>query len=393
MNRRVETSCTQAWDFCSEGVPSEADRMRVVVSARLLDEMSGDPIAVSVSLSTTSSPGLHPRICSGGLVGLVGRPARLFPTLSVDAIPLAMRVTAPGYVPMELEGTLGPLPGFPEQFFPLELGDVSLHRAAVGLSGRTLRRNGLSPMVVAGATVELAGYWASFPPANVNPATVIAPPNLISISPPMYRHREAALTTVRRRDLLPVAGQDKRLLLTADAGQNRLRLSNRSGLAINGLLTIDRDDPAHREHILISDVEAVSYTDQAAWITLAHPLAHLHRENTVCLPSNLAASGPLNALGRDAIPGDVTIFPASLTGLASGSTLEISGGTSAVEFHEGQFYRVVSDADGFFRLPPLQRAAMALIHSERLGLPTPADERFAPDYRRADNHLTVLFPP
>lgn len=392
MNCRVETSSTLAWGFCPDAVPAAADRMRVIVSARLLDEESGEPIAVAVTL-TTSAPGLQSRIAGGGLVGLVGRPARLFPTLDVDAVPLTMRVAAPGYVPLELAVILGPIPAFPGQFAPLELGDVALHRAAVELSGRTLRRNGLAPLVVAGANVEVAGFWAGFPPANVNPATVMAPPNLISLAPPVYGRRGAGLTTVRRRDLLPVAGQEKRLLLPVAAGQRRLRLPDRIGLAINGLLTIDRDDPAHREHLLISDVDGGSSADQAAWITLAHPLAHLHRQGAVCQPANLAAPGPLNALARDAIAGDVTIFTTNLTGLADRITIEISGGAGAVEFHEARLYRVVSDAEGFFRLPPLQRAAMVLIHSDRLGLPTPADERFAPDYRQADNHLTVLFPP
>jgi hypothetical protein len=393
MNCRVETSSTLAWGFCPDGIPALADRIRVIVSARLLDEVSGDPIAVSVTLSTPSSPGLHPRIAGGGLVGLVGRPAQLFPTLDVDAVPVTMRIFAPGYVPLELEGILGPIPGFPGQFAPLELGDVALHRAAVELSGRTLRRNGLAPVVVAGATVELVGFWAGFPPSNVNPSTVMAPPSLISLSPPVYGRREAGLTMVRRRDLLPVAGQEKRLLLSVAAGQRRLRLSDRIGLVINGLLTIDRDHPAHREHLLISDVDGGSSADQAAWITLAHPLAHLHRQGSVCQPANLAAPGSLNALARDAIAGDVTIFTTNLTGLADRITIEMTGGAGAVEFHEARLYRVVSDVDGFFRLPPLQRVAMVLIHSERLGLPTPADERFAPEYRQADNHLTVLFPP
>ena len=61
----------------------------------------------------------------------------------------------------------------------------------------------------------------------------------------------------------------------------------------------------------------------------------------------------------------------------------------APEYHQAELYSDVSDADGYFRLPPIARVAL---HAQRLGLTSPPDERFTPDYRLAENRLTVMFP-
>ena len=70
--------------------------------------------------------------------------------------------------------------------------------------------------MVAGATVEIVGYWPNFPPANVDPTTVMEAPDLLALSPPFYASRAAGLTQLQRRDVAPVIGQEKTLLLSAD---------------------------------------------------------------------------------------------------------------------------------------------------------------------------------
>jgi hypothetical protein len=391
MSCRVEKAGPLAYRFCPESAPMAADRVRAVLSARLVDELTGDPVDVDIGLTTTAD-GLFPRVARGGLIGLVGRPARLFPALDINPVFLSMRVTAPRYLPLTLGGTIGPIAGFPGQFTPLDLGDAGLHRAAITLSGRTLQRASLTPATVAGATVEIAGYWPGFPPANVSPATVMELPNLLALSPPFYAHRAAGLTQLRRRDVVPVVGQERTLLLPAAAGETRLRLSNRTGLAPGILLVIDRDDPARRERILVTGIDTASASDQPAWVTLIHPLAYTHLDGVVCQPANLLPPGTANPLARAAIPGDETVFLNGMGGLASGITVELDDGGGAPEYHEAALYRTVSDADGHFRLPPLARVAMVLLHAERPGLVSPRDERFTPDYRRAENRLTVMFP-
>lgn len=392
MTCRVEAANSNYWHYCPDSLPAGSDRIRAILRARLVDELNGVAVDDGVSLNTTT-PGLHTRIATGGLVGLVGRPARLFPTLGVDGVLLTLQIAAKGFTPLSLEALLGPIPGFPASFAPLDLGDVSLRRTPVELAGRTVRRNGLSPQAVAGATVEVVGYWPRIPQANVNAAAVMEPPHLLSLAPPLYARRELGVSTVTRREPTPVAGADKTLQLSVAAGERRLRLSDRVGLSINGLLIVDVTDPDRLEHLLISDIDPSSSPDQACWITLAHPLAFGHRQGSRCQPATLGLAGPLVHLAQDAIPGDVTIFPASMAGLGDKITVEINSGVGPAEYHKARLYRIDSDAGGFFRMPPLHRVAMILIHAERLGLTSPVDERYSPHNRLADQRLTISFPP
>jgi hypothetical protein len=388
---RIETVGSAAFRICPEPAPLAADRVRAVLSARLVDELTGDPVEVDVEV-TTATDGLFPRVARGGLIGLVGQPARLFPTLDINPVALSMRSTAARYLPLQMGGLLGPLAGFPDQFAPLDLGDVALHRAATTVTGRTLRRASLTPGVVAGATVEIVGVWTSFPPADVDPAAVMAAPNLAALAPPCYAARAVGPAQLRQRDVVPVVGREQTLLLSANAGASRLRLSNRMGIAAGGLLVIDRDDPARRERILISGVNMDSDPDQSAWVTLSHPLAYTHWDGASCQPANLLPPGAAHGLTRATIPGDETVFLSGTGGLAAGVTVELDDGVGAPEYHDATLYRTVSDARGFFRLPPIARVAMVAVHAQRLGLVSPADERFTPDYRLAENRLAVVFP-
>lgn len=391
MTCRIEPAQGLAYHFCPDDPPRQAARLRAVLRARLMDELTGLPLETDIDLSTRIS-GLTPRVARGGIVGLAGHPSRLFPLLDVAAVNLDLRATAPRYLPRDLSGTLGPVAGFPDLFAPLDLGDVAMHRAPTTLRGRTLRRASLAATVVAGADVEVVGYWPVFPPPQVVPAAVMQPPDLIALSPPLYAARDAALTQVRRRDALPVPGQDKALLIPASAGTTRLRLSNRDGLAAGTLLIIDAADAPRRERVLITLVDTASSVDQPAWITLAHPLAFTHFPGAVCQPSNLLVGGAANTLTRAGIAGDVTLYLSAMTGLAAGATVEVDDGAGAPEYHDADLYRDVSDADGFFRLPPLSRAAMVALHAQRGGLVSPPDELRAPDYRLAENLITVMFP-
>lgn len=391
MSCRIEHVGRLDYRYCPDHIPVAADRVRALVSARLVDELTGEPLDVDIELST-SQQGLHPRIARGGLIGLVGRPGRLFPALDLNPVVVNMRAAAPRYLAMSLGGALGPIAGYPEQFVRLELGDIGMHRASAVLRGRTLRRASLTPTVVAGASVEVVGYWSQFPPADVDPNSVMEAPDLLALSPPLYASRAAAVTQLRRRDVSVVPGQEKRLLLPASSGETRLRLSDRIGLSAGGLLVIDGSDPVRVERIVIAAVDSASAPDQPVWVTLIHPLAYTHFEGVACQPANLLPPGTSNGLIRAAIPGDETVFLNGMAGLTPGIAVELDDGGGTPEYHRAEFYRAVSDAAGYFHLPPLARVAMVTLHAQRLGLTSPPDDRFTPDYRLAENRLTVMFP-
>lgn len=396
MSCRNETVGSLAYRFCPDPAPVAADRVRAVMSARLVDELTGEPVELDIGLSTPMD-GLYPRVARGGLVGLVGQPARLFPELKTVSVPLLMKASVPGYLPVVIARNLGPIVDFPMQFLPISTEDVELHRTSASLRGRALRRASPTPVAIAGATVEIAGYWPSFPPANVDPAAVMEPPNLLALFPPFYAPRSAGSTQVQRRDWVPVAGKGATLLVPAVTGETRLRLSNRTGLGTGVPFIIDRDNPVRRERILIARVDTGSADDQSAWITLTHPLAYTHLDGVPCQLANLLPAGPANSVTRAAIPGDETVFLNAFAGLVSGGTVEVDDSGGKPEYHEVEHYRAVSDGDGYFRLPPIARVAMVTLHAERVGLVSPQDERFTPDYRLAENRLaenrlTVVFP-
>lgn len=391
MSCHIEHVGQHAYRYCPDPVPLAADRVRAILSARLVDELTREPVGVDIEL-TTSVDGVFPRIAQGGLIGLVGQPARLFPTLDLNPVTLSMRATAPRYLPLDLGGSLGPMAGFPNQFTPLDLGDIELHRTSTTLRGRTIRRASLTPAVVPGATVEIVGYWPNFPPANVDPNTVMEAPNLLALSPALYAPRADGITQLQRRDVVPVVGQEKTLLQSASIGEIRLRLSNRIGLAPGTLLIINSDNPARLERIPIAGVDTTSAADQPAWVTLIHRLAYSHLDGVTCQPANLLPAVASKSLTRAAIPGDETVFLNGMAGLSPGIAVELDDGAGAPEYHRAELYSTVSNADGYFRLPPIARVAMVKLHGQRLGLTSPPDERFTPDYRLAENRLTVMFP-
>lgn len=391
MSCRTERAGAFDWRFCPDDRPPAADRMRAVLHARIIDEITGEPLGVDID-PTSTVHGLTPRSAPFGLVGLVGQPARVFPGLGLNPVELDLRVSAPGYLPLQLGGTLGPIAGFPEQFAALELGIAGLHRRAVALRGRTLQRAGLLPDVVSGASIELLGYWPVFPPADVAPPAVMLAPNLAHLEPGCYAPRADAVTNLRQRSVVAMPGEDKTLLLPAASGARRLRLDNRSALATGALLVIDANDPGRRERITVAQVDTASSPDQPAWITLDHALARTHHDGVTCQVGTLQPPAAANLLTRAAIPGDETVCLDGLAGLSSGAVVEIDDGAAPPEYHEAHPYQATSDADGFFRLPPIARVAMILLHAQRAGLVSPDDLRLAPDYRVAENRITVMFP-
>lgn len=391
MSCRTEFAGALAYRYCPDDPPPAGLRLRAMMRARVLDEITAEPMEVDLALSTTVRDAT-PRAAGGGLVGLVGLPAQLFPGLAAAGVGLDLRVAAPGYLPLPLSGTLGPLPGFPDAFSPVDLGNVAMHRLAVTLRGRTLRRASFAPTVVGGAFVSLIGYWPTFPPASVSPPAVMQPANLVHLDPGLYAARAAAAATLRRRDMMPLAGQDKLLVLPASAGERRVRLSDRSALASGTPLIVDDDDPGRRERIAVDQIDMSSAADQPAWARLSHPLARTHLAGARCRVGSLQPPGAANPLVRDALPGDETAFLTGLSGLSTGIVVEIDDGTAPPEYHQAQLYQTASDAQGFFRLPPVARVAMTLLRAQRFGLASPDDMRVTPDYRLAENRITVMFP-
>lgn len=379
-----------AYRFNPDTQPRAADRLRAVMRARMVDELTGQPMASRLSV-TTPLPGLRSGIRPGGIAGLIGHPGRLYPGLAGAQVTLEMTVAAARYLPRRLVATLGPQPGFPDAFDPHDAGDVAMHRAALRLRGRIVRDNGLERQPLAGADVRLLGVWPVFPPANVDVDSVMQPSDLVSLTAGLYAARTAGTDRLRRRTLGIVPGTQKVLLKRAAAGDRRVRLSDRVNLNAGTLLALDANHPNLAEYIMIAAVDGASTPDQPATITLNYPLRHSHAPDAFAIRATLQASGADNALNRDAIAGDQTVFCVALSGVVDGGVVEIHG-SGDPEYHRAVLYSTVADADGYFRLPPIARVARLRLEADRADLAEARTLDVSPDYDFAEQRLDILVP-
>lgn len=388
MTCRPDVAGGLRYTLCPDDPPRPADRRRAVVRALVLDETTQLAPELEITV-TTSAPGLVARVARGGLVGLIGDPGRLYPGLDAASVDLALAVSAPGFLRRELDARLGPVAGFPDAFAPADLGTVWLHREAIVVRGRAVKRTGIIPAPQTGVAITLAGVWSTFPRYDVDPATVIEPANLVSLHPGLYTGRTPAVDGLRRRDLVLAAGEDKRLLRPAAPGHRTLWISDRRNLVAGSVLAIEAARPDRVEYVGVTQVAGASTEDQPATVTLAHPLALGHSEGASCVRATPQPPGTDNPLTRDGIAGDRVAFSA-LAGVADGAVVEISGG-AAPEYQTARLYAAVSDADGFYRLPPIARVASVKLRAQRAGLTT-QEPVISPEYRCYENLVDVLFP-
>jgi hypothetical protein len=238
---------------------------------------------------------------------------------------------------------------------------------------------------VAGATVEVTGFWPQFPATGA-----AAPPRLFALSAPLSVSRPAAVSTMRRRQSAPVPLGDKRLLTIADAGATELLLSNPENVAVGNLLEIDADDPERREWIVISATNGVQANDLPFTAVLSRPLARPHAAGVRVTARQPGAASAANAIDRPALAGDGTLFPATTSALTDGDVAEIRTPGEPNEFVQILAYRAVTDAHGAYRLPPLHRTAQVTIRAtEGAGAQT---QTRAPNYDLYENRLDFLLP-
>lgn len=352
------------WRYWPEPAPPGAARYQAIAVAQLVDELTGLPPRVPLRVSTPLA-GLRATASAGGLVGLAGRPAALYPDpWPAPAPSVVLQVEAGGFQPLELSADLPPQPGFPGSFTRLDFGTLALHRRPTRLSGRAVDAAGTP---VAGATVAVTGLWATVD-AILGAA---AAPNGLGLWPGLYADRSVG-STVRRRTLTLLAGP-KTLVEPAPAGATRLKLSNRQALLLNRPLAIEPGDPERTEYLPVAAIDTSSSDDQPAWVTLHHPLARPHPAGAEAVRTSFAAPGAVNALTRAGRRGDQSLLTAGLAGLAPGNpTVEISGGPAADEYQGVALWRTVTGPDGRFGLPPIHRVAHLELTASGGGQPQPA---------------------
>ncbi len=353
-----------------------------VVSLRLLDELSGAPPCSAIHLET-SQAGLAPRLAEDGLVGLVGIPGNVFPALALQNYSVPLTIRTAGYLPQPIVATLNANPAFPSTFAPVILPDLHLHRAPVVIGGRVMLANGATITPLAGATIQLTGLWRVAPPASA--IVPPDPPNVVAVQPPLYANRTAAIDRLRRMNLTSVLAQDKHLLAATPEVSRQLYLSDQVNLAVGDILLIDANQPDLAEYVAIQTIAGGSTPTQATTITLTHPLNYSHRPHAIVRAVIPQPPGADRLFAADAIAGDTTIFLNSLAGLNTANQVEVRGGAPN-EYHNLQRYLAISDAAGYYRLPPLSRLAQIQIEATD-GVHAPVRLEHQPDYSNGENRL------
>jgi hypothetical protein len=399
MTCRGETIGSAPLRYCPDPAPPAAARQRAVLRARFIDELTGR--GLGAGLTVVAEPaGLLPRVAGSGIAGLIGEPLRRLPGLAAAAVEVAMQVHAQGYLSRRVAATLGPFNtvlGFPadwpDHFEAADLGDVPMHRAGVSLRGRVVRGDLVPPQPVAGATVAITELWHRFPAAHEDPLTLLEPGALLSLRPGLYRDRPAGAASVTALQLAAAAGEAKRLLAAVAAGATVVRLSDRVNLTAGDLLGIDVAHPDLAEIIPIAAVSSVTTPDQSALVTLAHPLALAHAAGTEAVrQQRLPLAAVPNAIRRAAIPADPVVFTAGLLGIGlQPGPVEIAGGAHGLEVQSGRRLQAQTDADGYYRLPPLSRVSQLRLAATGGGLPGPVTRLLSPSYGAPENRFDLVF--
>jgi hypothetical protein len=385
-----ETENGQLVHLALESDLPQGRRTWAVVSMQLVDEISMEPPTGQIKIKPKEN-GPQSQVGSRGFAGLVGIPANLFPNLRNQSYSLDLDVRVEGYLPMHLTAPISQSPTFPDRFVPANLGRIALHTQPTQIRGRVVQVNAAGVVTpLGGIALTITGFWATMPTPLNNPAA--SPANMVAIFPPMYTARSIAQGSFQRRDLITVLGQDKTLENFAPAGTRVLDLSNARGVNLGNLLRID-EGPLERTEIMeIMSLEGGSTPDQPARITTRFPLVLNHARGTLVRLINPQAPGVSKSFTREVYAGDSSLYLNDLTGLASREFVEITQNGLEPEYHSIVLYSAISGIEGFFRLPPVHRAAQVTLNARRPPL-TDVNLTFSPDYQQDENRVDVIFRP
>lgn len=388
MSRRAIQVGNRIILYSPDDPASVVDRFQAVLKVRVTDELTGVAPASPVSIKVEER-GFFSRLGNDGLGGLVGIPRQVFPALQAQNYPLHLTISAARYGRRALKKDIPQDLSFPATFTAEDLS-LALHREPVFIAGRTARLINNASTPLPNVEIAVTGIWRTPPPANVSVPP--DPPNIVALVPPLYGDRAALTQSVAPRDLTMVMGADKALMDDIAASTNPIRLSDRSGLTTGNILLIDAEDPDLAEFIAIKNLTTTMPADQPATVTLQYGVIFPHRRGAIVRQVNPQPPGASQAVAVDAWAGDACVFLDDLGGLSGASEIEITGGPGPDEYHKATTFSVTSDADGFYRLPPLSRVAQLEVHAEKvIGAQTfRATSVFRPDYQQRDNRLDFI---
>lgn len=333
---------TIAWD----GPVKEESRFQAVIWGRALDEVSAQPVSVTVLMAREGLKGYGG---PDGLFGLVGVPSAAFTQRSTKTYTLDFQMAAEGFAPVDQTVSVTPA-----TVLPITLGDLSLHRDPIRLTGQAMLlvdppgAGGLPPGLFPLAATSLAIDAVAATVADAKPTAQ----ELVALDAPISRFLAAGSACAK---VAVSSGPLIRLRQPAWSDATVLALEDLSGLAVGTLVQI----ASGGDIIRLSSID----TDRRT-VTLAEPLRSRCGQDTPVRKVTTAGAGAADAIATSAAPGDVTLFLSAPSALAGGDVVQLGAGPT-VMFRRIERYRATSGPEGFFTFPPIHRVdrvALSVTH-------------------------------
>lgn len=298
-------------------------------------------------------------------------------------------------------------PVFPDIFTSPPPVVLALRRLPVTISGRVVQRDtsANTSFPVVNATVTVTDFWrtrAAVVTSPANGAMTDPTPALrefaVSISPGALARRTVGATADTL--LLGSALDDRTLVTPAAATEQTVAVDRRQNLLplpgpiANRLLRIDAGDASAAEYHTVATVQPPGAPTDPARLGLELPLALAHRDGVRIErinPGALPAPPLALALVASAEAGDRCLFFDAPAAAPPPNGLRLAGGGAVDEFQHYAPLGAVTDGDGYFRLPPVQRMArVALTVDDGAGHVLPPIE-IDPDYGEGEHRVDAVY--
>jgi hypothetical protein len=216
-------------------------------------------------------------------------------------------------------------------------------------------------------------------------------PPIAALWPPSYADIPASASLEVEDRPIDGAMSPKTLMEDVAAGSVELRLSDGLGLTVNDVIAVDADDDGRREIVEVTGISLAGTASDWALATMNHPLALSHGRGRVVRRLQSAAPTVVRALNYAVAADDKGVL-FDTTSIAGSHQVRLvdAGPPSVRAFHRISILTTVSDAQGFYRLPPLTRAGKIEISAKDSGSIASNSVEFVPDYDVEENHVDIV---
>jgi hypothetical protein len=170
-----------------------------------------------------------------------------------------------------------------------------------------------------------------------------------------------------------------------------LRLSDGLSLNLNDVVAIDADDLGRREIVEIAQIVMPGTASDWVRVRINQPIAIPHRRGCMVRRLQAAVPNPAPSLNYAAERGDCALL-FDTTGIVGTHQIRLSDPPSRRSYHRLTVLETISDAQGFYRLPPLARAGRVEVLAREVAVLNPAQgtAELVPDYDRDEIQLDLI---